>query len=491
MDNDNKIIRTKDATKLFLKETGNFIGDEANIYNIETELAKTKKVKNLRYKFLLTLFIILMLTVSYSIAKAVEESGKNFTMSIEEFNDVNLRDILASAKRNENQITTLENDLKNIIYNRDRSIESLRIQTQREIDTIAGSDLTGDIIEQKIAVIQAGERARRDQIVAQFDIEIRNKQIEIDQLRESLESMDQNSLSSARESQGVLDSNQQILEIKLEQQRAQYEHQIAQINQANTVNLRNTRSYYENRIRILNENHQRNIEALILKYNPLLLTGNIKQIIDNTTDLVARQTDSYMIDPLELRSITSAANQTGIDMSFITEADQRGDKIKTLIQYLNRIGYSNSIPLIISHISVNVERIISFYRSKYIEAINKVFERDTTIATRDETINRLNSQKNDIIEAISLVNSNGNPPNTEQIVGYILKSNDIFNISILTLDSFTPTNLQAVSIYRGSEKIGTAIINIRSGKVFAQQGILTRADRPINSFDRITIAIRR
>ncbi len=497
MDNDNQVVKRDNPTKLFLKDTENFISDSKDLYNLDTEFEKTKKNRNLRYKIIFTTFVLLLIGISYFVAYIVEKQNRNLKVSIEEFNDVNLREILADAKKNESEKSILENQLKNLQYEMDRTIDSLKIQTLREIESVQ-FDSSTDSMEQKISFIRNKEFALIEKIKKEYEEKINDKKLEIESLDKELANIDQNKLNKARETEMVINSQQKITDMRLDAQRKTYETQISEIKQGNVVALRNTKNYYERRINLINRAHKKEIDELILKFNPIFQNNLIQKIADTTADFAQTDIDLFFFDDNELKINLLQADKEGIlSSSDYEEITLRSTKSRMLSEYIAAIPFVNSVPLVLKHIDLNTRRVRLYYERWIKSLLENTLEKSKTIEANLSTIEKLNSQlenlesqKSAILQAIEAQSKEAfvPPQADENLVGYILDSKDIFNISFVFIDDYIPGNLKTCTIYRNSkEKIGTAVFVKKGNKFVLQQGILTNIRKPISPFDKIVV----
>ena len=108
MDNDNKIDnkssgihKRHDEVLLFLDEELKNLqkGSNQDVYDIKKEYAKTKNNKSPFTILVLVATTVVLLATALIITKVVSKQNQNITVNLEEFDSLNLRDLLDTVFR--------------------------------------------------------------------------------------------------------------------------------------------------------------------------------------------------------------------------------------------------------------------------------------------------------------------------------------------------------------------------------------------------------
>ena len=115
MDNDNKINISKPEVVLF-------IGDKlvpsdlsaTNSYDIESEFAKAKANRSYKVIFIIVGIGIFVVLFSILFSKYIKTNNEKMKVSVESFDDLNLRRLLDSVSRIENELSLAVSEKKQI-----------------------------------------------------------------------------------------------------------------------------------------------------------------------------------------------------------------------------------------------------------------------------------------------------------------------------------------------------------------------------------------
>src|SRR5574344_602313 len=105
MDNDYKIIIQKPEVRLFLQEEASVLKKEQpETYNLEEEFAKAKKNRSPFVLLLMTGLFIIVIAATIGLYKYIDYRNKHIEVSVDVFEDVNLRKLLDMVSRTEESL---------------------------------------------------------------------------------------------------------------------------------------------------------------------------------------------------------------------------------------------------------------------------------------------------------------------------------------------------------------------------------------------------
>ena len=227
MDNDNKINISKPEVKLFL-------GDKivpadlssTSTYDIEKEFEKAKA--NRSYKVMLILVGMGIFVVLFSIffSKYVKVQNEKMKVSVESFDDLNLRRLLDSVSRIENEISLAMAEKKQIDDTYKESISSAEQFRDADLHTLQYMNLSKyEFSKQRQAIIDSCEH-KKALIKATYDEDTEYIDAKIKELTDQLAAMDSANLERAQQMQSEIDSQRQVFEIEKQQLVDEYETNI-------------------------------------------------------------------------------------------------------------------------------------------------------------------------------------------------------------------------------------------------------------------------
>lgn len=227
MDNDNKINISKPEVKLFL-------GDKivpadlssTSTYDIEKEFEKAKA--NRSYKVMLILVGMGIFVVLFSIffSKYVKVQNEKMKVSVESFDDLNLRRLLDSVSRIENEISLAMAEKKQIDDTYNESISSAEQFRDADLHTLQYMNLSKyEFSKQRQAIIDSCEH-KKALIKATYDEDTEYIDAKIKELTDQLAAMDSANLERAQQMQSEIDSQRQVFEIEKQQLVDEYETNI-------------------------------------------------------------------------------------------------------------------------------------------------------------------------------------------------------------------------------------------------------------------------
>lgn len=227
MDNDNKINISKPEVRLFL-------GDKivpadlssTSTYDIEKEFEKAKA--NRSYKVMLILVGMGIFVVLFSIffSKYVKVQNEKMKVSVESFDDLNLRRLLDSVSRIENEISLAMAEKKQIDDTYKESISSAEQFRDADLHTLQYMNLSKyEFSKQRQAIIDSCEH-KKALIKATYDEDTEYIDAKIKELTDQLAAMDSANLERAQQMQSEIDSQRQVFEIEKQQLVDEYETNI-------------------------------------------------------------------------------------------------------------------------------------------------------------------------------------------------------------------------------------------------------------------------
>jgi len=473
----------------FLRDAIRELREQRKIYSLEEEFSKTKKNRSLLVPVVVSLVVLIFVAVAMGVNYYIRQSSRNIQINISDFEDINLKDLLDVAKRNETQFKNLQQERDDLKREQEAAILGVRRDSTNRIEILANRSLSEKDRQEEIKKIRDEETRRVDATNSQYKQRIQKKEEEIAAVRREIDAYDSRMLEQARKQEAVLNNQLRLFEIERANLTKSYDDRIRGLTAAHSREINSLEKQKEEIVTVLKnrhaseiaglkQSHAKEIEDLIKLYNPTfagragdLLKGDIDRGLVSAN--VTKNYDNILSDENVLaNSDLQRMRSTLQEFSLIVDRLQEVSYINSVPSALNQLEYKNKV--LVRDYEVLWEKLANVIKEK--NAI--IAERDASIAYRDKTVEQLNYA----IGSFTKDNrENGyilDPRNTKGIVVYL---NDIYNVKSGTV---------GYVFRRDDEFIGTIRFSVNSDLVTASLEELSSKDRPLEPFDKILIQIQ-
>lgn len=483
MDNEDKIeekdLQVPDSKEIFLKDDAvHYAGAES--YDLEKEFAKTKKNKSPFIWITIMLFVAVFAAAAILVTTYIQNRSKNVPVDIEDFADVNLKDVLDRAKQYENQLAKAERELKDLREEMSTKIEEIRQKAARDIQLIRAKNLAAAEENRQITAVQTRETGDIEAVQAEYEPLIAAKEAEIAEIRENLAEYDTQMVEKAKEQEELLNSQQMKFEIEMEEAVTYYEDQIADLESQYEDELSALTSYQEDLVAQLNTNHAdeiarlkaeqaAEIRRLILEYNPIFAAEDLKAILAVAVgDIPSLRLDTYKT-VLQNEGIISKANFDAIHENIYA--------LNRLLERLQETPYINSVPEALERISFFGNATYNSYEDLIRGLIASVEYKNAVIYQKDVQLERYRYAMSSLIK------------DTREN-GYILDPRDVNNIHVFLDGTIRISDGDSAYVFRTDEEMIAEIqFFLQNGIVLARLTEQVSEDKTMKPYDKILIQI--
>lgn len=352
MDYDYKI--KKEQPKNIHNEVMLFLGDElqrihqessTQSYDIETEYEKTKHHKTYFTAIVLFCTCVFVFGASWLLSAIISKHDEEVTVSLAEFDDLNLKGLLDSVSKVQTQYDNalknkmnLENDMDTAIRAADNKLEndifiidSMKIRSKSEYN-------------KKVDAAKAERRKTVNAIHEQYDSQIAFAEKELAEYKAQLEEYNTTKIESAKEREKLLDSERQLRELQEKEITDKYEARISELEN----------SIQELR-RVNNESMRKSVSEVASKYleeinslDPVIDDPEMDEFIE---EVLQNETPDYDAETaLQEKEIKNERM-----VKFYNQYQDLYDSYYVLDEVIAEIPQKNSIPSYIaaSHELVN------------------------------------------------------------------------------------------------------------------------------------------
>ena len=424
---------------LFLQQVLDEFRDKQAQYNLEQEFAKTKKNRSLMVPLVILGIVVVFVGAMVGVTWYIQQSSQDIQISITEFEDVNLREILDGAQRLQNQLDNARRRMENLITEREQAIENVRDEAERRISLLQNEEISQAERSSRVAAVEEDAEEQIVSIREEYGARIEEVEAEIADLEEQIAQYDSRQLEQAREQEEILNNQQQVFELEKEQIRQEYEEEIqsltnsyesriAELEQYQAEFERTIRRRQANEISRLREQHNNQIRELILRFNPEMDEENLASMLTRNFPSAVRSKAG--IEPY--RAILG--EEEAMSRGEYANLAQNVDEFAMIVDRLQEVPYVNSVPLALNQLEFRNLEIIQQYEGIWRSLAQSVLSRDAIIEAREQTISGLEANIDEFLYALdSLTRQNRengyilDPRRPSNIVVYIDRLRDVTN----------------------------------------------------------------
>ena len=432
------------------------------LYDVDTEFGKTRHNKSFVVIGATALTILILAVAAVLVTRTIEQGVARAPIDIGVFEDLNLKDILDSSKRNQNDLTRaklelsqLDDDLKSGLGAADRdyqaaveSIQALNLGKTEESQRMAEAAIARDATKQKLSSSHTAAAAK--------------KREEIAAIQKRIDEYDSRSLAQAKQQQATLANERTAFDIEQNQQAQLFQSRIAEMEAARKRD-----------VAALTSQKDELAASLTARYNPkltdtrsaALLTGWISPVVSPPAPFHPYLGPAGILD---------SAAEAKLDQSF--------SNLEYLTSRLQAVPYINSVPAALSRIEGETRLLVAAYRAALQAAGSDLLIRDQTIAALTARAEAAEASLGEYRQAVAEYARYSHED------GFVIDATDNAKLLLCLDPGVSAQNGDIGYIVRGNESIGNIVLSLSGDKVYAQT---TRIMTKPRIFDSIIIAASR
>ncbi|MCF7927774.1 MAG: hypothetical protein K9L68_02030 [Spirochaetales bacterium] len=473
MDNEDKVrdlsVRGKN---IFLKDVIQEMSHRRQLYNLEDEYEKTRKNKSVLVPVIIAAFIAIVALGAVLLTNRIQAQAGQVNVSISGFEEVNLREILDTAKRYENELQQAERELEAIVNERDERIETVKSEIERRIEIVNNQELSAAVRTSRINEIKQERAAKIEEIEASFAGRIDEQEEKIEDIEERIAEYDSRQLEQARRQEQVINNQQRLFDIEMEKTVNYYESRLSELEANHRRQINEIKSHNEELVSLLKENHRRELNRQFMRYNPNFKDPQLRRILQSNAG-------SDRSETALLREYRQVLDTEGvISRGGIEDLHETSRNLFLIVSRLQKIPYRNSVDLSIDRIEAMQEEMLGEYEMLRDELSRLLEEKNLLIEKQRAALDRFRYA----VEDLTLRNSEN---------GYIIDPRDSERI-VLYVNSINPLEEgdTAYVFRRDDELLGTVTVYKEDNRWFARLNSLAGEEASIQPFDKILLDIQ-
>ncbi len=472
MVNDNEIDPdfkelTQKALSLFIKKN-ELANSSPNLYNLDEEFAKTKKNKNIFLYISLLSFTLLSIIAAIFVTRYIEIKNSRIPISIDAFEDVNLREIFDKAKQYENDMQKAQRDLVDIYARKEESLKILESSAQNDIELIENQNTINKTA--KIAKIKDELKTNLEKEIKYWENEIEKANKNIGQIQEKIDTYDARILEKAKEQESIINNQQKRFDLEMEQTVEYYEKKLFETEELYIKRQEELIASNNNLVNLLKNNHRNQIATLETKYNPPLLEDHLFLNPYNKKESSFPQYSASVINPVMFSEKILNKN--------------------TIYSQLKALEISNKIYTELKEIPFYnfTQNAILYLEDQYIEIIFEYANLINNVSATLENKNLIISNQKMALEQLNFSLSKYVKENT--INGLIIDPRDN-EINVFIDPIYKVQENSTGYVFRNdSDYIGEILFTYNNEKLVAVVNSLVDMNRPIEAFDMILLNLK-
>lgn len=342
MGNDNKIKiqnpqEIHDKVMLFLGDelTSLHKSSSDQLYDIESEYEKTKKNRSAYTTVALVLCCLIVGGLAFTMTKFINTSNKEIAVSLQEFDDLNLKNLLDT-------VSTAQVNYDNAVKNKAIIEAEMEVRLKNAQDSYDNDVFVLDSMKfsskkrynKELDIIKARYRENVKAVHDEFDQQVIFADKEVEAYKAQLAEFDAAKVASAREQEKALDTERKLRDLEQKRLTEKYEKRIAELNDKNSKMQKKHTEDIRNSVVTVSQKYQAEIATL----DPQLNDENANEII-----LAAEENPKDDVDSSLFISENSSSQDAALEV-ILTEYQKIYDDYKYLDDEIASLPLKNSIP---------------------------------------------------------------------------------------------------------------------------------------------------
>ena len=158
MDNEQQVSTELTRTKeVFLRESPGMSSGPPKLYSVEEEFEKTKRNRSKVVPIVVLAFVVIFGLASTAVTLVIQRSTRQVPIDIDEFNDINLTEILDRQKKNENAFQAAQRQLGVLISEMESRIDAITSEANGAVEIVQNDNISDNLKTSRTNLIRSDE----------------------------------------------------------------------------------------------------------------------------------------------------------------------------------------------------------------------------------------------------------------------------------------------------------------------------------------------
>lgn len=447
-------------------------------YDLQAEFAKTKKNRSLMVPGVILALIILFSVVVVGVTRYIQTSSRSIQVDIDDFADVNLRDVLDEAQRLQNQLESTQRELRQLQGELADNISRVERERDRGIQLLENQGLSAAQRTARTNELNAQAESEIESLQGEYTPRIAELEERILDLQDQIAQYDSRQLEQAREQEESLNNQQRIAELEKQEIREQYEAEIARMTESYESEIAQLESFQQEFERTMRLRHSEELAALRARYEGELASmyERYNPVFDDQVQRLLNTEVSPGRDtfgPLAGYSAVLGNNDIATRQDY-GELQRRYRELQQIVDRMQEIPYENSMDPAMDQLESRIYDLVMRYEQLWTSLEDTVVARDDVVAEQEREIEEFTYSVNELARVNGETGFIIDPRNPENIVVHIASVRNVREGAL------------GYVFRRDDEFIGSVRFVRRDGRMVARQ-LETLEDQEIRAFDKILI----
>lgn len=228
MDHDKQIVfRGPEVVKVFLGEHFTSQETSVQIYSLNEEFARARKNRRPSLIFIVLGFMVCLGGLSFALRHVIEKKAQEVSFSIPDFEDLNLAELINTAKNAEERLNRVREELEKSRSQMEAKLKSLEAETQKRILALTrNKNVSAREKARRIRELRQGQTREKGRLQQNYQDQISRRNQELSELEGKLASYEKQVQDTARRSRISLDKARQDYRVQVAEQRTQYQKEL-------------------------------------------------------------------------------------------------------------------------------------------------------------------------------------------------------------------------------------------------------------------------
>lgn len=374
----------RNDSKTFLKSALEKSKSLVSNYDFNAEFAGTKKNKSFVVVGATLATIAALGIAAYFVTVSIERQAARAPVDVKAFDDLNLKDVLDSSKRDAGDLERVNLEIGQAEYDYKSGLATADRDYKSSVEAIKAQTLAPADEEARLAAVATAYDAAKKKALASYNANVAAKTAERAAIQARLDRYDSRLMAQAKKQQTVLASQRSAFDIEKNRQAQLYEAQIADLKAARASDVAE-----------LGRQKAELAALLTTRYNPTFTDPRSMALLSGPKPQAAAGVPAFQ------PYLTTAGV---LDSDAEAKLDRSLSDFLYLSDKLGSVPYLNSVPPALAKMQNELRTSIIAYRQALAVAGSGLEDRDKAIATlkaRAETAEKGLSQYEYAVAAIA------------------------------------------------------------------------------------------
>jgi hypothetical protein len=343
---------------------------QGTTYDFETEFRKTKKNRSIIVLAATLGTIAVLGGAAFGVTRIIQAQTAATPVDVRAFEDLNLKDLLDTAKRNEREREDIKQEITKLEYELKQALETADRDYAAQVETIKAGDFDAATEKAKLAAALSDYEARKKKIRADNAAAIAKKNAQLAAIQEKIDKYDRRLMDQAQKQKELLDNAQRLYDMEKKKQTDYYEGRIAEIQRDRDRDIASLKKQRDDLVKTTTN-------TLIAKYNPTFTDTRSDSLLGGWK--APKASEQKAIPPyLEKGGFVEAGGTEKLDRSL--------SDLRYIAGKMKAVPYINSVPPALSRMESEALSSIAEYRESLVAASTGLQGRDKKIAELEAAV---------------------------------------------------------------------------------------------------------